>query len=125
MDEAKEKCAQEASKPHNAPKWVLMIDYKNGRGIVRNPGHIVRNDPRRGFTFGITIENTSLKLWLSCCAVTKAFGSFDFRKLRFLVATTPVRLVACLAFTDQTALRWDPSIRPSYAILLKDTVEVI
>jgi hypothetical protein len=43
--------------------------------------HIMRNDPRRRFAFGLTIENTSARLWYNDRCGVVASESFDLNQV--------------------------------------------
>ncbi|OCB90624.1 hypothetical protein A7U60_g2142 [Sanghuangporus baumii] len=65
-------------------------------------------DPCRRFTFGITIENTKMRLWFCSRATPIVSEAFDFT-----TAIKPLTHVfLSLMFASKEELGWDPTIRP-------------
>ncbi|KAF4586685.1 hypothetical protein EYR40_010700 [Pleurotus pulmonarius] len=52
--------------------------YDNRRKTVWNSHHILRNDPRRLFTFGISIENTCCRFWYFSRSHVMVSQGFNF-----------------------------------------------
>ncbi|KII95753.1 hypothetical protein PLICRDRAFT_693902 [Plicaturopsis crispa FD-325 SS-3] len=81
--------------------------YDNKCKIIWSLHHIMRSDPCRRFTFGITIDNVSMRVWLcsrACMVVSDAFNfTTDFAKV--------IRVYSSLAFGTKTELGWDPTFR--------------
>ncbi|KIK65746.1 hypothetical protein GYMLUDRAFT_39259 [Collybiopsis luxurians FD-317 M1] len=86
---------------------------KNARTTADNVSKIIWDmskmvclDPTRRFTFGITIENTELSIWLLSRGDLLRSHSFNFNKnIDFLV-----RLFLSFGFSSPTEMGWDPSI---------------
>ncbi|KAI6154649.1 hypothetical protein BKA82DRAFT_1005590 [Pisolithus tinctorius] len=79
----------------------------NDKKVIWSLHHIMRSDPCRRATFGVTIENTQMKFWFTCRAVTLVSKSFNF-------LTEPEHLIhffCALAFAKDHELGWDPTIR--------------
>lgn len=55
---------------------------QNREKIIRNGQHIMENDPRRRFTFGVTIENTSTRLWYFSRSHIMVTEPFNFNAVR-------------------------------------------
>ncbi|KAF8840149.1 hypothetical protein BDN67DRAFT_968957 [Paxillus ammoniavirescens] len=65
------------------------------------------NDSRPRSTFGVTIEDTEVRLWFACRSGTVVSKAFDF-------VTDPeelIHLVCALALADDEDLVWDPTIQ--------------
>ncbi|KIJ07933.1 hypothetical protein PAXINDRAFT_139592 [Paxillus involutus ATCC 200175] len=79
----------------------------NDQKLIWSLHHIMHNDPCRRSTFGVTIEDTEVRLWFTCRSVTVVAEAFDF-------VTDPdelIHLVCALAFADEEELGWDPTIQ--------------
>ena len=101
---------------------------------------MMRNDPCRRFAFGITIENTTTRLWFCCrtaVLVSKPFDLFNVSALCLGISTSYVRqdrdsvirTFASLAFGSNEYLGYDPTItrvlvddQPQYDIQVVDKV---
>ncbi|KAF8576696.1 hypothetical protein K439DRAFT_1397185 [Ramaria rubella] len=79
----------------------------NERKVIWSMHHILRNDPCRRFTYGITVENTDLRLWLCHRAFTVVTASFNFITDQQALVT----LVTSLALAGEASLGWDPTMR--------------
>ncbi|KIN96406.1 hypothetical protein M404DRAFT_246366 [Pisolithus tinctorius Marx 270] len=69
--------------------------------------HIMHGDPCRRATFGVTIDNTQMRFWFTCRAVTFMSEPFNFM-------TEPEHLIyffCSLAFARDHELGWDPTIK--------------
>ncbi|KII93430.1 hypothetical protein PLICRDRAFT_152116 [Plicaturopsis crispa FD-325 SS-3] len=81
--------------------------YDNTRKIIWGMHHIMRDDPCRRFTYGVTIEDTQMRVWFcnrSSLIVLKDFNFVtDVEKL--------IRIYSSFAFTTPAELGWDPTIR--------------
>ncbi|KAI6111273.1 hypothetical protein F5141DRAFT_1214773 [Pisolithus sp. B1] len=72
--------------------------------VIWNLQHIMRSDPCRRATFGVTIENTEMRFWFTCRAVMLVSKSFNF--------CTPEHLIhffCSLVFAEDHELGWDPT----------------
>ncbi|KAF8557267.1 hypothetical protein OG21DRAFT_1520545 [Imleria badia] len=69
----------------------------NQQKILWNLHNVMREDPCRRSTFGVTIENTEVRLWFTCRA------AMDVDDLTYLFCS--------LAFANDVELGWDPTIR--------------
>ncbi|KAF8833310.1 hypothetical protein BDN67DRAFT_870005, partial [Paxillus ammoniavirescens] len=79
----------------------------NDQKLIWSLHHTMRNDPCRRSTFGVTIEDTKVRLWFTCRSGTVVSEAFDF-------VTDPeelIHLVCTLAFADDSELGWDPTIQ--------------
>ncbi|KAL5520237.1 hypothetical protein ACEPAG_9450 [Sanghuangporus baumii] len=81
---------------------------KNARRIISNIQLAMVRDPSRRFCFGITIENTSLRLWFCSRASPVVSKSFDFSNDLDLL----IHVFLSLAFASKEELGWDPTFRP-------------
>ncbi|KAF6763698.1 hypothetical protein DFP72DRAFT_955852 [Ephemerocybe angulata] len=93
---------------------VAIAEYKkeksgrpeNERQLLGNVAQVMYNDPRRIFSFGITIEKTSVRLWhfnRSRICVSK---EFDCEKEPYAL----VRVLLFLSFASQQQLGFDPTV---------------
>ncbi|KAL5479076.1 hypothetical protein ACEPAI_2364 [Sanghuangporus weigelae] len=65
-------------------------------------------DPCRRFTFGITIEKTSMRLWFCCRSIVVVSEIIDFKKDVY----TLIHVFLAFAFASKQELGWDPTIQP-------------
>jgi hypothetical protein len=63
--------------------------YQNQQQIVWNLHTIMREDPCRCSTFGITIENTEVHLWFTCCTTTVVSELFNLFTVRPTILLIP------------------------------------
>ncbi|KAF5334540.1 hypothetical protein D9611_013803 [Ephemerocybe angulata] len=80
--------------------------HENERQLLGNVAQVMYNDPRRIFSFGITIEGTSVRLWhfdRSRICVSK---EFDCEKEPYAL----VRVLLFLSFASQQQLGFDPTV---------------
>ncbi|KAF8579524.1 hypothetical protein K439DRAFT_1620467 [Ramaria rubella] len=110
--------AQEKQLSHDSWEDIAIpLEYKKGsqtpdrsdneRKIIWSMHHILRNDPCRRFTYGITIENTEMRVWLCHRSATLVTASFNFITDQDIL----VNLVTSLAFAEVASLGWDPTLR--------------
>ncbi|KAF9241208.1 hypothetical protein BU15DRAFT_45238 [Melanogaster broomeanus] len=78
----------------------------NERKIIWNMHHIMRSDPCRRATFGITIENTNTRLWFTCRSLTVVSQPFNFTE----DIGNVIHVLSCFAFAKDHELGWDPTI---------------
>ncbi|KAL5525403.1 hypothetical protein ACEPAF_9273 [Sanghuangporus sanghuang] len=116
-----EKSNQEKSKI-KLPRWwhdlAFTWEFKKGDGLSdrdANVSQIVFNiertlalDPCRRFTFGITIENKTMRLWFCSRAVPLVSEGFDFTKEIKLL----IQILLSFAYASKEELGWDQSITP-------------
>ncbi|KAI6110910.1 hypothetical protein EDD16DRAFT_1897766 [Pisolithus croceorrhizus] len=79
----------------------------DGNDVIWSLQHIMRSDPCRRATFGVKIENTEMRFWFTCRAVTLVSEPFNF-------CTEPEHLIyffCSLVFAEDHELGWDPTIR--------------
>ncbi|KAF8841825.1 hypothetical protein BDN67DRAFT_1010350 [Paxillus ammoniavirescens] len=79
----------------------------NDQKLIWSLHHTMRNDPCRRSAFGVTIEDTKVRLWFTCRSGTVVSEAFDF-------VTDPeelIHLVCALAFADDSELGWDPTMQ--------------
>ncbi|KAL5479079.1 hypothetical protein ACEPAI_2367 [Sanghuangporus weigelae] len=120
LREAEERAQHAADKRDKARWWydiAFTMEFKKKAGLKdrnENVSKLMFNiqqtmalDPSRRFSFGITIENTSMRLWFCSRATPVVSEEFKF--------TTDARLVThiflSLAFASKEELGWDPTIR--------------
>lgn len=71
----------------NSPLHELMADIfhlKNEDKIIWSMHHVMQRDPCRRFTFGITIENTHMRVWLSNRSTITMAEDFDFFEVHLI-----------------------------------------
>ncbi|KAL5525405.1 hypothetical protein ACEPAF_9275 [Sanghuangporus sanghuang] len=120
LREAEERARRAADKQDKARWWYdiaftmefekkasLKDRNENVSKLMFNIQQTMALDPSRRFSFGITIENTSMRLWFCSRATPVVSEEFKF--------TTDARLVThiflSLAFASKEELGWDPTIR--------------
>ncbi|KAL5520260.1 hypothetical protein ACEPAG_9473 [Sanghuangporus baumii] len=81
---------------------------ENARKIVSNMQLAMARDPCRRFAFGITVENTFMRLWFCSRASPVVSKPFDFSKDLDLL----IHVFLSLAFATKEELGWDPTIQP-------------
>ncbi|KAL5485717.1 hypothetical protein ACEPAI_6758 [Sanghuangporus weigelae] len=89
---------------------LLDTDAKrddNVTKIVYSMQHTMTLDLCKRFTFGITIEDTNMRLWFSSRAVMAVSEPFNFITQPELL----IHVFLSLAFASKTELGWDPTIR--------------
>ncbi|KAK7433983.1 hypothetical protein VKT23_020447 [Stygiomarasmius scandens] len=77
------------------------------RKLLYNMQQTMSLDPRRRFTFGLTVENVKARLWFCCRGCLLATEDFNFMKDLEVM----VHFFVSVAFASETQLGWDPSIR--------------
>ncbi|KAI0054374.1 hypothetical protein BV25DRAFT_1778958, partial [Artomyces pyxidatus] len=65
-----------------------------------------RTDPCRRFVIGMTVENTSVRIWFCCRAAVLVSRAIDFN-LHFSYF---VRFIASLTFASEAEIGWDPTV---------------
>ncbi|KAF9240841.1 hypothetical protein BU15DRAFT_73701 [Melanogaster broomeanus] len=78
----------------------------NDQNIIRNLHYVMRNDPCRRATFGITIENSNMRVWFTCRSMTLVSEPFNF----VTNVEDTIYLFCCLAFAEDHELGWDTTI---------------
>ncbi|KAL5525380.1 hypothetical protein ACEPAF_9250 [Sanghuangporus sanghuang] len=81
---------------------------KNARRIISDTQLAMARDPCRRFTFGMTVENTTIRLWFCSRASPVVSKPFDFSK----DLDTLLYVFLSLAFATKNELGWDPTMRP-------------
>ncbi|KAI6017110.1 hypothetical protein EDC04DRAFT_2576906 [Pisolithus marmoratus] len=108
--------SQESNKNHannsNPDSWdniAVSFQFKRVTGMrnAKTLHHIMSSDPCRRAIFGVTIDNTEMKFWFTCRAVTLVSKPFDFlREPEHLI-----HFFCSVAFANDHELGWDPTIR--------------
>ncbi|KAL5479078.1 hypothetical protein ACEPAI_2366 [Sanghuangporus weigelae] len=124
LREAEERAHISTEQPERKMRWwydiALTTEFKktrNNREQNENVSKLMFNiqqtmtlDPCRRFTFGITIENTEMRLWFCSRATPVVSQTFDF--------TTDVKLLTrvflSFAFASKEQLGWDPTMQPFF-----------
>jgi hypothetical protein len=57
---------------------VISLSMQNTRKVLWSMQHIMRCDPCRRFTFGITVENADMRIWFCCRSTVLVSQSFNF-----------------------------------------------
>ncbi|THH06436.1 hypothetical protein EW146_g9612 [Bondarzewia mesenterica] len=78
----------------------------NMKKILWSMNHTLREDPRRRFALGFTIENTNMRLWFSSRAETLATEPFNFITDHKFV----VHFFLSMMYADEVQVGWDPTI---------------
>ncbi|KAI0916615.1 hypothetical protein AcW1_010385 [Taiwanofungus camphoratus] len=97
---------------------ALCAEYKKGksindrndnvRKIVWGMHHCMRDDPRRRFTMGLTIEDTDTRLWFCSRSETLVTERFNFTTDH----KTVVHIFLSLMYAASHEVGWDPTICP-------------
>ncbi|KAF7795937.1 hypothetical protein EIP86_007104 [Pleurotus ostreatoroseus] len=97
----------------------------NERKEVWSMSHCMNEDARRRFTFGFTIENTTMRLWYVNRRVLYVSTPFDFLTVSADVHAT-CHLFLSLMFAKSWELGWDSSMvrreKGQFDITIRDTV---
>ncbi|KAF8498440.1 hypothetical protein JB92DRAFT_3125288 [Gautieria morchelliformis] len=95
---------------------ALPCEYKLGasesdrddniRKVLYAMAHIMRKDPCRRFTYGLTIENTQTRIWFACRSTVYVTKSFNFiqEHERF------IHFALSFCFATEIQMGWDPTI---------------
>ncbi|KAI5993484.1 hypothetical protein EDD15DRAFT_2529981 [Pisolithus albus] len=96
---------------------AVSFEFKKGTGekdreddekkVVWSLHHIMRSDPCRRSTFGVTIEDTQMRFWFTCRAITLVSEPFDF----FTKPEHLIHFFCSLAFANEQQLGWDPTVQ--------------
>ncbi|KAL5520224.1 hypothetical protein ACEPAG_9437 [Sanghuangporus baumii] len=132
--------AQRATDDARRARWwydiALTTEFKKKGGrkdqnenvskLMFNIQQTMTLDPCRRFTFGITIENTNMRLWFCSRATPIVSEAFDLT-----TAIKPLTYVfLSIMFASKEELGWDPTIRPfikdngqrAYRITVRDEI---
>ncbi|KAL5520223.1 hypothetical protein ACEPAG_9436 [Sanghuangporus baumii] len=82
--------------------------HDNVSRIILNIQQTMSLDPCRRFAFGITVENTSMRLWFCSRATPVVSEVFNFATEVHLLT----HIFLSIAFATKEQLGWDPTIRP-------------
>ncbi|KAH7904218.1 hypothetical protein BJ138DRAFT_1019438, partial [Hygrophoropsis aurantiaca] len=96
---------------------AVSLEYKKKHGaddrddndekIIWSLHHVMRSDPCRRATFGVTIEDTRTRFWFTCRSATIVSEEFNF-----IENTAPLTHFFCaLAFAEEHQQGWDPTCR--------------
>ncbi|KAI5993508.1 hypothetical protein EDD15DRAFT_899602 [Pisolithus albus] len=101
---------------HSWNDIAVSFEFKKGTGeedredddkkVISSLHHIMRSDPCRRSTLGVTMENTQMRFWFTCRAITLVSKPFDF--------STPEHLIhffCSVAFANEHQLGWDPTVQ--------------
>ncbi|KII95570.1 hypothetical protein PLICRDRAFT_48519 [Plicaturopsis crispa FD-325 SS-3] len=81
--------------------------YDNRCKAVWSMHHIMRDDPTRRFTFAITIENTTMRVWFGCRSFLVVTEGFNW----ITEVDKVIHIYSSFAFATTTELGWDPTMR--------------
>ncbi|KAF8576249.1 hypothetical protein K439DRAFT_1664701 [Ramaria rubella] len=105
---------------HHWNDIALSAEYKKGvtpadkddnvRKIIWSMHHIMRSDPCRRFTCGITVEDTQMRIWFACRTKVYVTTSFNFIQAHEKL----VRFVIACSYAKEVDLGWDPTIKRVY-----------
>ncbi|GJE97385.1 hypothetical protein PsYK624_136020 [Phanerochaete sordida] len=88
-------------------KKMTMADIDDNRKkLMWSLSHMMRDDVRRRFAFGYTIENTTMRLWFCNRSEFIVSLPFDFMKERYIL----VHFILSVMYADPADLGWDPTI---------------
>ncbi|KAF9783771.1 hypothetical protein BJ322DRAFT_1066999 [Thelephora terrestris] len=79
----------------------------NDASVLWSLNHIMSSDPRRIFSFGVTVRGTAFTIWLLCRAAPFIFASFDW----FEDPDSLIRFFVLLATSSATDLGFDTTIK--------------
>ncbi|KAL1747729.1 hypothetical protein HDZ31DRAFT_80291 [Schizophyllum fasciatum] len=86
---------------------ATQLHIDNSKKVIWSMHHILRTDPRRRFTFGITFANTDVRLWHHSRAAIVVSASFDFNKS----ARTLIDIYSRFAFASLEELGYDLTMK--------------
>ncbi|KAI6032186.1 hypothetical protein BKA83DRAFT_4210425 [Pisolithus microcarpus] len=96
---------------------AVSFEFKKGTGeedcedddekVMWSLHHIMRSDPCRRSTFGVTIEDTQMRFWFTCRAITLVSKPFNF----FTEPEHLIHFFCSLAFANEQQLGWDPTVQ--------------
>lgn len=66
-------------------KMVYLSSWQNVRKVVSGVSHILHNDPSRRYAFGITIEDTQIRVWYFSRSIVMASEAFDFMRKVYII----------------------------------------
>ncbi|KAL1742346.1 hypothetical protein HDZ31DRAFT_43487 [Schizophyllum fasciatum] len=101
-----EGCANGGVTSLEASRTARKLHFDNSKKIIWGMHHILRTDPRRRFTFGITFANTEARLWHYNRAVIVVSEPFDFNN----AARTLIDVYSRFAFASVEELGYDPTM---------------
>ncbi|KAF9078837.1 hypothetical protein BDP27DRAFT_1441205 [Rhodocollybia butyracea] len=94
--------AKKVNTPGNADDDTVKLVY--------DMSTILRLDPCRRFTFGITVENCDMRIWLLSRAALVKSKPFNFMKEPEVL----IHLLLSFAFASPSKMGWDPTINFSH-----------
>ncbi|KAI5993491.1 hypothetical protein EDD15DRAFT_2548104, partial [Pisolithus albus] len=117
---------------HSWNDIAVSFEFKKGTGeedredddekVISSLHHIMRSDPCRRSTLGVTIEDTQMRFWFTCRAITLVSEPFDF----FTEPEHLIHFFCSLAFANEQQLGWDPTVqrvcvegKPQYNITVR------
>ncbi|KAI5993493.1 hypothetical protein EDD15DRAFT_2367230 [Pisolithus albus] len=93
---------------------AVSFEFRKGTGeedrkdkVISSLHHIMRSDPCRRSTLGVTIEDTQMRFWFTCRAITLVSEPFDF----FTEPEHLIHFFCSLAFANERQLGWDPTVQ--------------
>ncbi|KAI5993511.1 hypothetical protein EDD15DRAFT_2576181 [Pisolithus albus] len=96
---------------------AVSFEFKKGTGeedceeddekVISSLHHIMRSDPCRRSTLGVTIEDTQMRFWFTCRAITLVSQPFDF----FTEPEHLIHFFCSVAFANEQQLGWDPTVQ--------------
>ncbi|KAF7775845.1 hypothetical protein Agabi119p4_4238 [Agaricus bisporus var. burnettii] len=89
---------------------TLKNVYENRKQLVSAANHILNDDPRRNWMYGITIENTKMSLWYFSRSYSMKSASFSFTK----DFRSFIRVFLSFLYATDEELGHDPSIFRKY-----------
>ena len=75
---------EDVSLPIHVDAISLTSNLQDIRKVFWSMHHVLRNDPRRRFTFAFTIENRTLRIYFACRSTVVVTQPFDFMSVRFI-----------------------------------------
>ncbi|KAF8524509.1 hypothetical protein JB92DRAFT_2806518 [Gautieria morchelliformis] len=95
---------------------ALPCEYKLGASesdrddniqkVLYAMAHIMRKDPCRRFTYGLTIKNTQTRIWFACRSTVYVTKSFNFIQEHEKF----IHFALSFCFATETQMGWDPTI---------------
>ncbi|CCL99699.1 uncharacterized protein FIBRA_01720 [Fibroporia radiculosa] len=109
------------SGPGKKPHWkdiALCAEYKKYAlketkddvvaKVIWGMHHCMREDPRRRFTFGLTVEDSEMRLWYVSRTDVMVTQAFDF----LMDHRTLIHLALAFLNADPQEAGWDPTMKP-------------
>ncbi|KAF9449014.1 hypothetical protein P691DRAFT_703938 [Macrolepiota fuliginosa MF-IS2] len=87
-------------------KKGLKDRHENRKQLVSAASHIMNDDPRRMWIYGITVEDNMMSIWYFCRSHSVKSKPFDFTK----DIKTFIRVIMSLLYATREEIGYDPTV---------------